>query len=91
MSEEDEYTAQIKEALGSDLTNVYFNGFTISVGAVDTILVLKLNNKPILLLNTTHSIAKTLAEKLGTVIASYEEGIGNNVLTTDEIDAKLGK
>lgn len=79
-------------ALGNqDLEEIYFNGFTISLGNADVVIILKRNERPIATLNASYTIAKTLAEKLGNLVAGFETTIDTTVLTTDNINIKLSE
>lgn len=82
---------QLQESIkDADIPRLYFNGFTVSVGAPDAIIVLTQNEKPVLILNASHIIAKTLAEKLGGVISGFEDKVEQRVLTTDLINEIVG-
>ena len=72
-----------------DLPHVYFNGFVASVGSSDVVLLLKINDQPVLLLNTSHSMAKTLVEKLGGLIAILEDATKQSIKSNDEIGELL--
>jgi hypothetical protein len=87
-----EFREPLTEALNNkDLPVKYFNGFILGLGGVDVSFVLKLNNEPILNLNLSYSLAKTLVEKLGDLLATYEESTQQRIMTTDQIDRLMLK
>lgn len=76
----------IAEALeNEELPRIYFNGFSTALGSADVLIVLNQQGKPVAILNASYTVAKTLAAKLGAVIATLEEISGNTIMTTDEI------
>jgi hypothetical protein len=81
---------QVKLAINDDsLPQIYFNGFSIATTSGDAILVLKLNEKPIAVLNTSYTLAKTLLVKMGGVLTKYESSTQETILTTDEVQERL--
>ena len=72
-----------------DLPVVYFNGFIVSVGAGDVAFVLKQGDEPILILNASHIVAKTLVAKLGHIFTEVEQALGTTFMTTDDFDNKM--
>jgi hypothetical protein len=82
----------VKEALDNkELPHIYFNGFTITGGNSDILIVLQRNQKPIGTLNCSFTIAKTLVQKLNDIIRSFESTVGQEFLTTDIITSKLNE
>ena len=76
----------LQKAVESDVPRIYANGFGIGVGNADVVVVLQLNGVPVSVLNLSYTLAKTLAQKLGTVISEFEQNAAQNLLTTDRID-----
>jgi hypothetical protein len=68
---------------------IYFNGFVNALGIGDVSIILELNNKSVAVLNTSYTVAKTLAEKLGGLIKNLEEASGQEIMTTDNVSAFL--
>jgi hypothetical protein len=68
---------------------IYFNGFLISVTPHDVTIVLQNNNQPVVFLNTSHIIAKTLVEKLQELIKNFENDTDTHVSTLDEIEKNI--
>ncbi|MGB4948657.1 MAG: hypothetical protein WBQ05_15865 [Candidatus Competibacter denitrificans] len=68
---------------------VYFNGFAVAVGPSDVVLALQLNGKPNLVLNTSYTVAKTLAESLAAVITELEQKAGTKIMTTQVVSAAI--
>lgn len=86
IDENEQIEEQIKNALADvEIPNIYFNGFINSVGMGDVMLVLTRSGKPVATLNMSYTLAKTLAEKLGGVVATIEQKSGNTIMTTDDI------
>jgi hypothetical protein len=75
----------------NDVPKYYFNGFTNGVGNSDIVIVLQSNNKPIALLNTSFTIAKTLVKKLNESIQLIEKSSGNVIMTTEDLDKAFQK
>jgi hypothetical protein len=73
-----------------DVPDVYFNGFSVTVGTGDVFVVLKLNNKPVHTLHTSFTVAKTLAQKLGSIVEVLEQRTGRTIMTTDYVAETLG-
>ena len=83
---------QMDDALNNpELPRLYCNGFIVSIGTGDLFLALKLNETPIAVLNISYTVAKTLAQKVGTAIANLEDRTGNSIMTTEDIAMKLVK
>ncbi|MGE5446245.1 MAG: hypothetical protein ACM3SR_16890 [Ignavibacteriales bacterium] len=68
-----------------------FIGFVTSLGTGDVLIVLERNGRPIALLNTSYTTAKSLVEKLGGLITVLEQKTGNPIMTIDEITTKMGE
>jgi len=73
----------------SELPVIYFNGFTMTMTAPDAVIILERNNAPVLVLNCSHEIAKTMAQALGGIVAGFEQGIGTEFLTTHQIKERI--
>ena len=87
-----ELDQQIEEARGiAELPRIYVNGFILSANSGDVLFVLKLNDQSVAMLNMPYGVAKTLAQKLGNLIAVIEDKTGHSFLTTDEFNAALGE
>ena len=81
---------EIEQAVkNKDLPHIYFNGFSNTITNSDMLLVFKQNDTPVAVLNASYTVAKTLAIKLGNMIAELEERTGNKIMTTDDIEAKI--
>ncbi len=68
---------------------LYFNGYTISMTPPDFIIVLQHNDQPVAFLNTSHTVAKTLAKTILNFIEDFEGKLDQPILTLDEIAEKL--
>jgi len=81
---------KIQKALqSSDIEKVYFNGFSCSIGIGDIVLTLYKNGEPIKVLNSSFTVAKTLAIKLQQVVQHIEKKTEHDIMTTDFIQSKL--
>ena len=81
---------QLDNALQDDsLPNMYFNGFITSVGSGDILIVLKRHGKPVAVLNTSYTVAKTLAEKLSQAIENLEQKTDTIIMTTEDVTRSL--
>jgi len=77
----------INDAVGrDDIPKLYANGFTVGLSNADVVIVLQRFGKPVALLNISYTLAKTLAQRVGTVVSDFEASIYQNILTTDRID-----
>jgi len=80
---------RITKALESGVEQIYFNSFANGIGAGDVTIVLERNTKLVAILNTSYTVAKTLASKLASLIGNLEETTGNLIMTTDEVESKF--
>jgi hypothetical protein len=81
---------QITQALGDEtLPVIYFNGFANTAGSGDVVIVLMRHNKPVAILNLSHSVAKSLAARLSDVISTLEQRTGNIIMSADDMYQKL--
>lgn len=78
---------RLEAALGDpDLARVYVNSFLAFSSNADVGVILEHTGKPAALLNMSYTLAKTLSEKLGEIIASIEQQTGREIMTTSFID-----
>jgi len=81
---------QIDRAMADkEIPQIYFNGFIVSSGSADVTVVLQRNNRPVAILNTSYTVAKTLITNLGNLIANFENVTEKPIMTTSEIDEKI--
>jgi hypothetical protein len=90
-NEKDDRRARLTTALESDVEQIYFNSFVSSIGSGDILIVLERHGKPVAILNTSYTVAKTFALKLAQLIGNLEGLTGNTIMTTDDVAAKLAK
>ena len=91
-SKDQQMASEVQNAINNnELPHLYCNGFTVTLTTSDVLLVLKLNDAPVAVLNTSYTVAKTLAGKLGNAIVILEDRTGNTIMTTEEVDTKLHK
>ena len=69
------------------LPHLYANGFQLGLTNADVNLVLKLNNRPVGVLNLSYTLSKTLHEKIGGLISRFEKASGRKMLVTEDVDA----
>ncbi|QLH50237.1 MAG: hypothetical protein HWD57_10930 [Candidatus Accumulibacter cognatus] len=75
------------DLLPDNCSTSYFNGFTMAVGAADVVMTLQLNGRPILTLNTSYTVAKTLSEALKKAVDNLEDATQTSILTTHLVAA----
>jgi hypothetical protein len=77
------------------VSQIYINGFQIVLSNADTALVGLLDNQPVVKLNMSYTVAKSLVVKLGQMMATFEKAVGREIMTTDDagsgIDGGLTK
>jgi hypothetical protein len=64
---------------------LYFNGFMLAIGTGDIVCTLLRNNVPVLTLNASYTVAKTLGEGLGEAINQLEAKTGQTIMTVRNI------
>lgn len=82
-------TVFLKAISDESIPNIYANGFINALGNGDGTIVFQRNSHPVLVLNMSYTLCKTLAIKLGQMISDIEEGSGNTIMATDEIAKAL--
>jgi hypothetical protein len=67
-----EQVTQERLARGMDVSvpQIYFNGFVSTMSSGDVLTVLERNGKPVVVLNMSYTVAKTLAISLGQLVSS---------------------
>ena len=78
--------ARMGAALAAGLPTYYVNGFVNGLSPSDVITVLERNGQPVAILNMSYTLAKSLAQGLGGVVADLESKAGRPMLTTKEIE-----
>ena len=88
----DDFEKVMQAALEDDnIPTFYFNGFINSIGTGDVLIILRRHDKSIAKLHASYTVAKTLAEKLGALIARLEADTGNTIMTTDVVNEALSR
>ena len=64
----------------------YFNGFSMMVGTGDVVIALQLNGRPTHVLNTSYTVAKTLAVSLTRAIDELERKTKTTIMTTKDVE-----
>lgn len=86
----DEINKRLTDAINlDDIPNIYFNGFTNTIGLGDIVISIERNGKPVAVLNASYTVAKTLALKLNGLIQNLENTTGNKIMTTDDVEQKF--
>lgn len=81
-----QFAAEIDAAQANpSITKLYANGFACALGVGDVVVLLKNGNQPILSLNMSFTIAKTLAIKLQDLIGFLEAKSGQTIMTSDDV------
>jgi Leu/Phe-tRNA-protein transferase len=82
----------VKQAIESeDVIKIYANGFTSFFSNSDVRIVFSQNNKQVVLLNMSLTLAKTLLMKLGQMVHDFEKNTDVKILTTSDIEEKFLK
>lgn len=86
---EDPNSKFLRDAVSNrDIPHLYINGFTLGAGNADMTIVLKNENDAATVVKMSYTVAKTLAKKLGGMVAAFEDSVGTTILTTDDVDRK---
>lgn len=87
----DEYAAIVNEAVSSNCSKFYANGFVVMLGMGDVVIAFQQNGQPCSVLNLSYTVAKTLSIKLDEVIKNLENKTSQNIMTTDDIFKSLNQ
>ena len=66
------------------VSQIYINGFQIGLSNADAALIGLLDNQPVVKLNMSYTIAKTLVVKLGQMMSTFEKAVGREIMITDD-------
>ena len=91
MQENTNHEKEITDTFQTDSQPLYFNGFTVAIGNGDVVIALQLNGKPLRILNTSYTVAKTLSEGLSKTIGKLESKTGTKIMTTEIIAKAMSK
>jgi len=80
---------RITQGIKSEVEKIYFNGFALSIGTGDVIMVLERNQETVAVLNASYTVAKTLSIKLNGIIKKLEGATENTIMTTDHINNSM--
>ena len=70
----EDLVAQLKEAIELEtVPKIYINGFINAYNVADVVLLLKQNQKNVIVVNMSYTTAKSLAGKLSDLIKSFEK------------------
>ena len=64
---------------------LYFNGFAIAVGMGDLVCTLLRNGSPVLTVNISYTVAKSLGLALGEAVTKLEEMTGHEIMTVNTV------
>lgn len=82
---------RIAKAIDAGVPQIYFNGFVSTMSTGDVLTILERNGKPVVVLNMSYTVAKTLAISLGQIISQFESGVDRNMLTVHDVEKALGR
>ena len=68
---------------------VYFNGFGIALSAGDVMINLVRNGIPVLTVNGSYTVVKSLADGLAKAVSELEIMMGRKIMTVDEISSAM--
>lgn len=84
-----EVTTSYPPAPGQGVAQIYFNGFQIMMSTGDVLLTLQLSGQDVARVNCSYTIAKSLHEKLGQLVAMLERQSGRPIMSTDDVSKFL--
>ncbi|MGI8821217.1 MAG: hypothetical protein ACR2ID_10180 [Chthoniobacterales bacterium] len=64
---------------------LYFNGFAIAVGMGDLVCTLLRNGSPVLTVNMSYTVAKSLGLALGEAVTRLQEMTGHEIMTVNTV------
>lgn len=70
---------------GPEIPAYYFNGFALGMSNSDVNTILMLDGQPLVKLNMSFTMAKTLVKLLGDAMAHLERVTGREIMRTDQI------
>jgi hypothetical protein len=76
--------SQKAEIISHAVSQAYFNGFQLGLSNADVNAILLLDNQPVLKLNMSYTVAKTLLVRLQEVVGILEKSTGREIMTTDD-------
>ena len=76
-------------SLNQAIPAMYFNGFQLGLSNADVSLLAMLDNQPVIKLNISYTVAKTLMVKLQEVMGQLESSTGREIMTTDDAGHSL--
>ena len=82
---------EFEKLVNSGIPGFYFNGFQNAAGTSDVTSVLQLNGAPVCVLNMSFTTAKTLSVLLGQMVGAIEAATGQEIMTTQRIEAAVKK
>ena len=82
----EEINRRIAAALEVGVPQIYCNGYINGMTAGDVLTVLERNGKPVAVLNMSFTVAKSIAQGIGTIVAELEAQSGRPMLTTREVE-----
>jgi hypothetical protein len=88
-SKEQDHQERLARGMDADVPQIYFNAFVSTMSSGDVLTILERNGKPVVVLNMSYTVAKTLAISLGQIISQFESAVERNMLTTHEVQTAL--
>jgi hypothetical protein len=74
-----------------DIPKLYANAFAVGLTNADMFIIFqKFGQRPAAVVNLSYTLAKTLAQRLGALVAEFEAKVAEqSILTTDRIDEAM--
>jgi hypothetical protein len=88
-SQDQDTQERLARGMDAGVPQIYFNGFVSTMSSGDVLTVLERNGKPVVVLNMSYTVAKTLALSLGQLISQFEFGVERTMLTTHDVENAL--
>ena len=86
---DDDFKARLAAALAHDTPLYYANGFVSVNGPSDMLIGFERNGKPNVSVNLSYTLAKTLHQQLGQMIADLENRTNRSFLTTQQVEEAI--
>jgi hypothetical protein len=87
----DTTSQRLEQAKAAGVPQIYFNGLQMGLTAADSYIVLERNGAPVAILNCSFTVVKTLSLFGGQAMSSFEELVGREILTVQDVDRLMNE
>lgn len=85
------YHDRAMAGVAAAVPHLYANGFVVTASTTDLLTTLELNGAPVATVNLSFTAAKSLAISLGGQIAQIEDVMGQEIRSSQDIDAAIAR